>query len=264
MLNPKIAVCIKQVPNTEGRAKFDWERGTLIRKGIENIINPDDLHAIELALQLKERYNGEITVFTMGLPQAEEALREALALEIDKGVLITDPRFAGSDTLTTSKILYRSIKRTGKFDIIITGFKTTDGSTAQVSYQLAEFFKIPHITQIHAIEIENNTAFIERLYGHEYQKIKTNLPILIAVNRTSNKARFMKFINIKKCFYEKITHLTMENIGGNENEYGLSGSPTITIKGDIVTHKRKQEEFKGNIDEKIDKLTMKLKKYGYI
>jgi len=262
-----IVCCIKQVPNTDN-VKFDWSKGSLIRTNIENILNPDDIHAIELALQIKEAAGGKITVITMGPLQAEEVLREAYSYGADRCVLISDPAFAGSDTLVTSKILHRAIKKletkSDKVDIIVTGFETLDGNTSQVSYQLSEFLLYPHFTKVHKIDIQGRIAIIERLYGHEYQKVKVNLPILIAATRENNKVRYPTLLGIKTCFEKKIEILTMKDIGGTEDEYGLKGSPTITLKGEITEHKRKREVFEGSIDEKIDKLIAKLKKYELV
>lgn len=260
----RIVVCIKQVPITD-RVSFDWKNGgVLIRENAESVMNPDDLHAIELALQLKEQHGGEVVAICLGPPQAEEILREALAFGVDRCVLITDDKFRGSDTYATTKILHNSIKKLGKFDIIITGFKTIDGGTAQVSYQLAERFKIPHITKIHKIEIIDKTATIERLFGHEYQKVKADLPILLAINSDTNKVRHMRLYNIKDCIEKEIVKWKIDDITGTESEYGLKGSTLITLKGEIVSHKRKHQIFTGTIDDKIDKLISKLKKYGVI
>lgn len=260
----RIVVCIKQVPITD-RVSFDWKNGgVLIRENAESVMNPDDLHAIELALQLKEQHGGEVVAICLGPPQAEDILREALAFGVDRCVLITDDKFRGSDTYATTKILHNSIIKLGKFDIIITGFKTIDGGTAQVSYQLAERFKIPHITKIHKIEIIDKTATIERLFGHEYQKVKADLPILLAINSDTNKVRHMRLYNIKDCIDKEIVKWKIDDITGTESEYGLKGSTLITLKGEIVSHKRKHQIFTGTIDDKIDKLISKLKKYGVI
>jgi electron transfer flavoprotein beta subunit len=260
----RIVVCVKQVPITD-KVSFDWKRGgVLIRENLECIMNPDDIHAIELALQLKEQYGGEIVAISMGPPQAEEVLREALALGVDRGILITDDKFKGSDTLSTTKILHNSIIKLGKCDIIITGFKTIDGSTAQVSYQLSELFKIPHITQIHKIEIKDKTAIVERLFGHEYQTIKVDLPIILAVNSDTNKVRHVKLFDIKNCINTEIVKWKLDDLEGKESEFGLKGSTLITLKGEIISHKRKQQIFTGTIDDKVDKLISKLKKYGVI
>ena len=258
-----IIVCIKQVPSTD-KVNFNWKTGSLIRDNIENILNPDDRNAIELALEIKEKYGGKVIAITLGPPQAEEVLREAYAMSVDHCILITDKNFAGSDSLVTSKILTRAINKIGKFDIIITGFQSIDGSTNNVSYQIAELLKIPHFTQIDEIKIENNSVLVSRLYGHEYQKVKSNLPILIATKRESNIVRYLKLINIKKSFEKEIEVWNMDDIGGTENEYGFKGSPTITLKGELITQKRKKQEFQGTIEEKANALILKLKKYGFL
>jgi electron transfer flavoprotein alpha/beta subunit len=258
MLN--IIVCIKQTPNTD-RIKFDWKKGSIIRPIAENIMNPDDQHALELALQIRSKYEANITAITLGPKQAEEILREAYSLGVDHGILISDERFAGSDTLITSKILYKAIQKSGNYDIIITGFETIDGNTSQVSYQLSELLDIPHLTQIHEIDIKENIATINRLFGHEYQKIQVSLPILIATKRTSNQVRYPRLKDIKHSFEKEIEILTMDDLEMKEQDIGHQGSPSITIEGEVFSHKRKQVKFEGTIDEKIDQLIHKLKKY---
>ncbi len=258
----KIIVCIKQVP--EKNVKMDWKHGRLIREDSSNTLNPDDYHALELALQLRDRYGGEITAVTLGPPQAKDILREAYSFGVDNCVLITDPIFAGADTYATSKTLHRAIKKIGNFDIIVTGMKSSDGDTGHVSYQLSEFFKIPHITQIHTIEIEGKNAIIERIYGHEFQKVSVSLPIIIASSRTTNRVRYPKLKDIKYSFDKDIKTLTFRELGGIQEEYGQMGSPTITLEGELFHHKRKNEVFEGSIDEKVESLVSKLKKYNML
>lgn len=259
----EIIVCIKQVPNTDN-VRFNWKTGSLIRQGVGSIINPDDLHALELALQLRDEYGGNITALSMGPPQAEQVLREAYSLGVDRCILISDKRFAGSDTLVTSKILSRAINAIGGFHFIITGFETLDGNTSQVSYQIAEFLDIPHLTQINDIQKQDDHLIVKRLYGHEYQNIKVSMPVIIAMKRGSNKVRHPRLVDIKHSFQMKIEQMDMSDIGGTEGEYGFQGSPTVTLEGEIFKHKRKQQEFMGSTEEKIDQLVLKLKKYGYI
>jgi electron transfer flavoprotein beta subunit len=250
------------VPKTDN-VQFDWKQGKLIRDKIENMINPDDIHAIEVALQLRDKYEGTITAITMGPPQAEEILREAFALGVDDCVLITDPAFAGSDTLITTRVLERAIRTLGQFDVLLMGFESIDGSTAQVSYQLAEAFNIPHITQHHSITFDpsNNTMLIDRIFGHEFQKIRVSPPLLIATKRNANTVRFPSLKDIKYCFEKPIQKMTIAEIGGKPAEYGLQGSPTITIEGEVVSHTRKHEVLSGSIEEKVENLVQRLKKY---
>jgi electron transfer flavoprotein beta subunit len=259
----KICVCIKQTPDVDKMDKidFNWKKGAIERKKTDNILNPDDLHAIEFALQLKDKNNGEITVITMGPPPAEEILREAFGYGVDKGVLITDPCFSGSDCLITTKILSQTIKKLGNFDVIVTGFESIDGGTGQIHYQLSEALQIPHITQIHNIQIENGIAYIERLFGHEYQKVKANLPILIAVQKEMKKVRFAKLLYIKNCFEKPIMTITRKDLEGDESEYGQTSSPTITVEGSVFEQKRKRQVLEGDTEDKIEQLVLKLKKY---
>src|SRR4030042_5323167 len=213
-----IVVCIKQVPDTQN-AVFDPRSGSIDRTGTDNIMNPDDLHASETALSIKDSYGAMITAVTMGPPQAADVLNEAYALGADSCVLGSDQRFAGADSLVTSKILSRAIDLLGAFDIVITGCDAIDGNTAHVGYQLSEFLGIPLITQIHKLEIQSDHAVIERLYGHEYQKIKVLLPLLLAVNKHTNRVRFPRLADIKTCTDKNITIMTMNDIGGTEREY---------------------------------------------
>ena len=146
-----IVVCIKQVPDTTN-VRIDPETNTLVRSGVQSIINPFDMYAIEEAVRLKEKFGGLVTIITMGPPQAEEALREAISLGADEAVLISDRAFAGSDTWATSYTLSRAIGKIGKFDIIICGKQAIDGDTAQVGPGVAAFLDIPQITFVKKIE----------------------------------------------------------------------------------------------------------------
>ncbi len=258
-----IAVCIKQVPGST-MVDIDPDTGTLARNTAYNITNPDDMHALEMALSLRERFGGGITVLTMGPSCAEDVLREAYAMGADRAVLITDPCFAGSDSYVTSKILSRSINKLGKFDIVITGVETTDGNTSNVGYQLSEFLGIPHITRIHKIDLKGREAIIERLYGHEYQKISVPLPLLLSVNRNANRVRFPGLAAINACFDRPFTVMTRADIGGKPEEYGLAGSPTVTLKTEVFSQKRGKELMEGTVDEKAEGLITKLKKHDIL
>ncbi len=256
----KIIVCIKQVPNTD-KVKFDWGKGMLKRVGVQNIMNPDDLHAIEFALDIKERYGAQITAITMGPPQAEAVLRQAYALGADHGVLISDPAFASSDSLVTAKILKKTIQYLDHFHLILTGFQSIDGNTSHISYQLAESLGVPHLTNIHKIDIRDTEVIADRLYGHEVQKVKGSLPLLIAVKKESNAVRYPNLAKIKECYSLPIQTITIDDLGGHPEDYGSLSSPTKTIEGEMVVHRRKKEIFQGTEEEKIEQLVQKLKKY---
>lgn len=258
-----IIVCIKQVPDTQN-ALFDPKTGAIDRSGTENILNPDDLHALEMALSIRDACGARITALTMGPPQAADALREAFSMGADQGVLVTDQGFAGSDSLVTSKILSRAIARLGRYDLVITGMEALDGGTAHVGFQLSEFLDLPLITQIHRFQVREEHAIIERLYGHEFQKIKVRLPLLIAVNRNMNRVRTPRLADINACMDREITTLSMAQIGGTPDEYGDAGSPTKVIRTELFSHSRGREQLEGTTDEKVDLLIHKLKKHNIL
>lgn len=259
----KIMVCIKQVPDTENAA-FDPKTGTIDRSGTENIVNPDDLHAIEMALVMKDEIGAHITALTMGPPHAADVLSEAYAMGVDRCVLLSDPRFAGSDSLVTARALSRAIQSRGAFDIVITGFEAIDGNTSHVGYQLSEFLGIPLVTQIHRFQVESGHALIERQYGHEYQKIRAALPLLLAVGKNTNRVRIPRLADIRGCADRNIITMTMEDIGGSPDEYGLAGSPTVVLETEIFSHKRGREILNGSLTDKVDLLIHKLKKHDIL
>lgn len=258
-----IIVCIKQVPDTQ-KALFDPRTGTIDRSGADNIMNPDDLHAIEMALAVRDGCGATITALTMGPPQAADVLAEAYALGVDRCVILSDPRFAGSDSLVTGRTLSRAIEKLGPYDLIMTGCEAIDGNTGHVGFQVSEFLGIPLMTQIHKFQISSKTATIERLYGHEYQKIRVDLPILIAVGKTANRVRTPRLADIRTCADRDVTVMTMDDIGGDEAEYGTAGSPTVVIETEMFSHRREREVLGGTIDEKVDNLIHRLKKQNIL
>ncbi|RMD57433.1 MAG: electron transfer flavoprotein subunit beta/FixA family protein [Nitrospirae bacterium] len=221
----KIIVCIKQVPDTS-EVKIDRETNTIIREGVPSIINPYDYHAIEAALTIKEEYGGSVHVLTMGPPQAESALREALSLGANEAILITDKAFAGSDTLATSYILSKVIEKIG-FDLIICGKQAIDGDTAQVGPELAEFLNIPHVAYVKKIEsVSERSIRLWRLMEYGYDIIESPLPTLFTVVRELNEPRPPSLrgkMAAKKAVIKKITH---SDIDVDESMIGLKGSPT--------------------------------------
>jgi electron transfer flavoprotein alpha/beta subunit len=258
-----IVTCIKQVPDTQ-RAVFDPATGALVRSMTGNIMNPDDLHALETALTLRDACGGSITAVSMGPPQAADVLREAYAFGVDRCVLITDQRFAGSDSIVTGRILSRAITRLGAFDVVVTGFEAIDGNTSHVSFQLSEYLSMPLITQIHSIQVAGGHAVIERLYGHEFQKIRVSLPICIAAGRGSNRVRIPSLADINTCEEREIAVLTMDDIGGSEDEYGVAGSPTVVIETETFSHVRGREQLDGTVQEKADLLVQRMKKHNIL
>ena len=257
----KIFVLIKQVPSLQN-LEIDKRTGTLIREGVENIINPDDIYALELGLNLKERYAGEITALTMGPPQAEFALRECLAMGVDKAILITDEQFAYSDTLQTALVLKEVFQKIKDYDIIITGSQTSDSSTGQVPFQLSEALDIPLVTDIFTMEIENNLFKCHRNFGHESQNIEVDLPILIRVRRHFNEPRHITLSGIKKAFEKETKIYDFNNLNCPDYLDGCNKSPTRVVKTEKIVLKRKNEILEGNTNEKVQKLIKLMQDHG--
>src|SRR3989344_5403107 len=171
-------VCIKQVPDTN-EVKINPKTGTLIREGVPTIMNHDDKHALIEAVKLKNKHTGKVTVISMGPPQAEEALREALALGADEAILLCDRAFAGSDTWATANAIGAAIKAAGPYDLLLFGRQAIDGDTAQVGPQTAELLNIPQITYAQKIRVEGNKVKVERQMEEGYEVIESSLPCLI-------------------------------------------------------------------------------------
>jgi electron transfer flavoprotein beta subunit len=221
-----IVVLIKQVPDTTD-VKIDQKTGTLIREGVPSIINPDDKHAIEEALLLKEKFGGKVTVISMGPPQAMDALRESKAMGVDENILLSDRAFAGADTWATSYTLASAIKKVGDYDLIICGRQAIDGDTAQVGPQVAECLDLPQITYVRKIEIDGKNMTAERTLEDGYEKIETTLPALITVIKDLNKPRYPSVRGIvEACREAEYPIWTAKDIDAEPNKIGLDGSPT--------------------------------------
>lgn len=222
----KIVVCIKQVPNTT-EIKIDPVTNTLKRDGVPSIINPDDKSAIEAALQLKEQCGAHVSVVTMGPPQAEKALREALAMGADEAYLITDRAFGGSDTLATSTIIAAAVNKLG-YDLVLCGRQAIDGDTAQVGPQIAEHLGLPQITYAAGIcyNAESDTLTVKRQFEDRYQTLEVTGKCLITVLSTMVKPRYMNVWDIVDQDSKEIGRITNEDLQLDKSVCGLSGSPT--------------------------------------
>ncbi len=227
----KIIVCIKQVPDTS-EVKLDPKTNTLIRDGVPSIINPDDKSGIEAALKIKEQVGGTVTVVCMGPPQADVAVREALAMGCDDGVLISGREFGGSDTLATSTIIAAGIK-TLDYDLIITGRQAIDGDTAQVGPQIAEHLGLPQVSYAEEIEIENeHSIIVKRQYEDRYQKIRIKTPCVITALTELAEPRYMSVGGTIDAYAKEIKVLGFEDLKDklNPEHIGLKGSPTNVVK----------------------------------
>jgi len=225
-----IIVCVKQVPETTD-VKIDPETNTLIREGVASIVNPFDTYAIEEGVRIREKFGGKVTVLSMGPPQAQEALREAISVGADEGILLSDRAFAGSDTWATSYALAKGIKKIGDFDIILCGKQASDGDTAQVGPGIATHLDIPQVTYVKKIEeIKDGKAKIERMVEEGFEIIEVPLPCLMTTVKEINEPRLPSLKGKMKAKKAEVKVLTAKDIGADPAEIGLNGSPTKVIK----------------------------------
>jgi len=253
-----IIVCVKQVPDT-AEVRINPETNTLIREGVPSIINPYDLHAIEAALQLREKTGGKVTVITMGPPQAEEALREAISMGVDDVRLISDRAFAGADTWATSYTLYKAIEKLG-YDIILCGKQAIDGDTAQVGPEVAEFLDIPHVSYVRKIDdISKDTIKVQRLMDDGYDVVEASIPVLLTVVREINTPRLPSLKGKMAAKKAVIVKMDMKEIGAEENNVGLKGSPTQVRKIFAPEPKTDRKMLHGSLEEQVSSLVEELR-----
>lgn len=255
-----IIVCIKQVPDTTD-IRIDPQTNTLIRQGVASIINPFDMYALEEALRIKEKNEGsKVSVITMGPPQAENALREAIALGCDEAFLISDRAFAGSDTWATSYTLACAIKKVGNFDLIICGKQAIDGDTAQVGPGISVQLNIPQVTYVKKIEeINKKYARVQRMTEEGYEIIETPMPCLLTVVKEINEPRLPSLKGKMKAKKAEITIWNSEEIDADPERLGLPGSPTQVIKIFTPPVRKGGQMLEGETREVVDKLSNILK-----
>lgn len=250
----KVIVCVKQVPDMT-EARMDKEKKTIIREGVPSIINPYDIHAVEEALKIKDKKGGSVIALSMGIPSVAWMLRQLIAMGVDSGILLTDKAFAGSDTLATSYILSKAIRKIGDFDIIICGKQTIDGDTAQVGPGLAEKLGIPHITNVVEIkEAEKDYIVCKRAVEKGWEVVKSPVPVLITVEKNINIPRFPNIVGIMNMKNAKIETWNAGNINVDYRYAGLKGSPTKVIKTFIPETKVAAEVITGTVDYQVEKM----------
>lgn len=255
-----IIVCIKQVPNTTN-VEIDPGTGTLKREGVESVINPFDEFAIEEGVRLKERTGGRVTVITMGPPQAESALREAVARGIDQAFLITDRAFAGADTWATSYTLACAIKTIGDYDLILCGKQASDGDTAQVGPGVAEMLDIPHVAYVKKIEeIGSESIRVERMMEDGYDMIEMPLPALISVVKEINFPRLPSLKGTMAAKRVVIEKWDAARIRAEAPNIGLTGSPTQVMKIFNPPPRQGGEALSGSIEEMASVLVERLRR----
>ncbi len=275
----KIVVCIKQVPDTKGGVVFNPD-GTLNRGAMLTIMNPDDKAGLEAALRLKDKYGAEVTVVTMGLPKADEVLREALAMGADNAILITDRVLGGADTWATSQTIAGALRKL-EYDIIITGRQAIDGDTAQVGPQVAQKLGLNQVTYAEEIkEIKNGKATIMRHIDGGVETVVAPLPVMVTVNGTAaparpcNAKRVMKY-KYATCpmerkgdepwtaLYETRPYLTLgqwsiADCGADCEQCGLAGSPTKVKAVKNIVFQAKESKRLTASDNDVESLVKEL------
>ena len=253
----EIVVCIKQVPDTT-EIKINPVTGTLIRDGVPSIMNPDDKGGLEMALRMKDEYGAHVTVITMGPPQADLVLREALAMGADDAILLTDRKFAGADTLATSNALAGTL-RTLKWDLIITGRQAIDGDTAQVGPQIAEHLDIPQISYVANLERKSDNEFLVKKETEEgYQMLEVSAPCLLTVLASANKARYMSVPGIVDAYNKEVQLWSADKIDVDETKLGLKGSPTKVLKAFAKGMKQAGQVYEVEAEEAVGLIISKL------
>ncbi len=220
-----IIVCVKQVPDTT-EVKIDPQTNTLIRQGVPSIVNPFDKNAVEAALQLKEQHGGKVTVISMGPPQAQESLKECLAMGADEAVLISDRAFGGADVLATSYTLAAAIRKIGRYDLVLCGKQAIDGDTAQVGPEIAEHLGIAQITYVAKLAVEGDNVRVEREHEDGYEILETKLPVLLSVVKSINEPRFPTIKGKMRASRTKIPVWGAADLAVDPDCIGLKGSPT--------------------------------------
>ena len=255
-----IVVLVKQVPNTT-EVKIDPKTGNLIREGIESIINPEDRHALEAALQIKDQVGGQITVISMGPPQAAEALCECLAMGADKGVLLTDKAFAGADTWATSSVLGLAIQKLKDYDIVIAGRQAIDGDTAQIGPQVAELLGIPQLTYVNSLEVQEGKVIAERNIEGGCEHIEAPMPVLVTVLTSLNEPRYPTVAGMIDASLGRIPIEVWNtaDIGTTVQDVGLAGSLTQVMRTFTPKEARDTKFLEGSPNAVADQLIEELR-----
>lgn len=261
----EILVCIKQVPGTS-KVEVDEKTGVLKRDGIDSKMNPYDLYALETALKIKEEVGGKVTVISMGPPQAKSVIKEAYMMGADEGVLLSDRKFAGADVLATSYTISQGIKKSGNFDLILCGKQTTDGDTAQVGPEMAEYLNIPHVANVRKlIEVKEKSVVIEMDMPNTLEIADVKFPCLLTVEKDIFEPRLPSY---KKKIETKDREIRVYGLNDfedkNENMYGLNGSPTQVERIFPPAVNSDKEMWNGSNEELANKVFGKLKEMKFL
>ncbi|MBE6635913.1 MAG: electron transfer flavoprotein subunit beta/FixA family protein [Ruminococcaceae bacterium] len=222
-----ILVCVKQVPGSNN-VEVDPVTGVLKRNGVQSKINPYDLYAIEAALSLVERYGGAVEAITMGPPQAKAVIEETICMGANRGTVLTDRKFAGADVLATAYTISQGIKKCGEYDLIICGKQTTDGDTAQVGAEVAEYLGIANVSNVLSVdEVSSGKLLLTAALDDKNVKLSVKLPALISMDSDVNTPRLPSYKTKKTLREEDVTFFTFDDLDDKDpSHYGLTGSAT--------------------------------------
>ncbi|WP_028319926.1 electron transfer flavoprotein subunit beta/FixA family protein [Desulfatiglans anilini] len=262
----KIIVLVKQVPDTT-EVQLDPKTGNLIREGIESIMNPDDRHAVEAAVGLKETLQARVTAVSMGPPQAVDVLSEAIGMGVDEGILLSDRAFAGADTWATSTTLGRAVEVIGDYGLVICGRQAIDGDTAQIGPQVADYLQIPHVSYVSGIEkVEADAVFVRRRLEDGFERIRCRMPALLTVIGELNVPRYPHVGRLIDACREKapIKVWNVADLGLKTAEVGLEGSLTHVIKTFAPKFQRRSEILQGDARTVVSGLLDRLKEIRVI
>ncbi|AYE34022.1 electron transfer flavoprotein subunit beta/FixA family protein [Clostridium septicum] len=260
-----IVVCIKQVPGTS-KVEVDEKTGVLKRDGIDSKMNPYDLYALETALQIKNKVGGTIKVISMGPPQAMDVIKEAFAMGADEGTLVSDRKFAGADVLATSYTLSQGVRKVGDMDLIICGKQTTDGDTAQVGPEMAEYLGIPHVANVRQIlGLNEKSITVEMDMPDTVEVSEVKFPCLITVEKDIFQPRLPSYKRMLETKGRKIDMIALKDFEDkDEKKYGLNGSPTQVERIFPPASNDAHEMWNGQSEELTEKMSSKLKELKFI
>ncbi len=254
-----ILVCIKQVPGTT-KVEVDEKTGVLKRDGVDSKMNPYDLYAIETALRIRDKVGGKISVVTMGPPQAAEVIREAYMMGVDEGALVSDRKFAGADVLATSYTISQAVRKMGEFDLILCGKQTTDGDTAQVGPEMAEYLGIPHIANVlKIVELKETSVLVEMDMPNTIELAEIKYPCLLTVEKDIFQPRLPSYKRKLETKNREVKMISFNDFEDkDEKKYGLNGSPTQVERIFPPKANNDREMWKGSSEELTVKMHKKL------
>lgn len=245
----KIAVCVKQVPSTN-RVLMDPVTNTIIRDGRQSVTNPFDTHAIEEAIRIKDRLGGSITAVSMGIPATERLLRDAVSRGVDDALLLSDPLFAGADTLATAYTLSLGIRQLGSVDLVLCGKMAVDGDTGQIGPELAEFLHIPHVTEVvRILECTDREIRCLKKTDRGQQTLCLKLPALVTVVREINMPRMPSIDGVLASMDKPVKQLDAAALRADTRRIGLQGSPTQVLRTFVPEKQREAITLEG--DERL-------------